>query len=185
MSKKTILAKFTDPDDCLKAAKNLVSRGVKIREVYSPFPVHGIEEVLGIRRTRISTAAFFYGATGTFLAILMMWYMNVKDWPMNIGGKPSFSLADNIPAFIPVAFEITVLIAAHGMIATFFFTTRLFPGMPAMNPDPRSSDDLFVMEIVHDDNPELNAEELKDQLKSMGAAECTDDYLRYKDKDEA
>lgn len=182
MSKQTLLAKFTDPDECLHAAEKLVSRGIKIREIYSPFPIHGIDDVVGNKRTRISTAAFFYGAAGSALALLMMWYMNIKDWPMDIGGKPSFSLAANIPAFIPVAFEITVLIAAHGMIATYFFTTRLFPGMPAMNPEPRSTDDLFVMEIVHDDNPQLNVQELSAELEQWGAASCTSDVLRYNDE---
>ena len=101
---------------------------------------------------------------------------------MDIGGKPSFSLAANIPAFIPVAFEITVLIAAHGMIATYFFTTRLFPGMPAMNPEPRSTDDLFVVEIVHEDNPQINVSELSAELEQWGAAACTSDVLRYNDE---
>jgi hypothetical protein len=66
--------------------------------------------VLSIPKTRISTAAFFYGVTGTTLGFLMMWYMNVQDWPMDIGGKPSFSLLTNLPAFVPVGFEITILI---------------------------------------------------------------------------
>jgi hypothetical protein len=181
MSKKTILAKFTDPDECLHAAEALVKDGVKIREVYSPFPIHGIDPVLGLSKTRISTAAFFYGATGLSLALLMMWYMNVQDWPMDIGGKPSFSLATNLPAFIPVAFEITVLIAAHGMIGTYFFRTRLAPGIQPMNPEPRSTNDLFVMEIVLQDNPKQEATALKDQLLELGAMECTDDELRYED----
>jgi hypothetical protein len=182
MSKQTILAKFTDPDECLHAAEKLVARGVKIREVYSPFPIHGIDPVLGKEKTRISTAAFFYGVLGTTLALLMMWYMNVHDWAMNIGGKPSFSLATNLPAFIPVAFEITVLIAAHGMIGTYFFRTRLFPGLAGKNPDKRSTDDLFVMEIVHDDNPGIQVATLKEELNEMGAVECVDDELRYIDE---
>lgn len=107
--------------------------------------------------------------------------MNVQDWPMDIGGKPSFSLATNLPAFIPVAFEITVLIAAHGMIGTYFFRTRLAPGIQPMNPEPRSTNDLFVMEIVLQDNPKQEATALKDQLLELGALECTDDELRYED----
>src|SRR5262245_32501172 len=110
---KTILAVFDDPDNTMAAAKALVKKGIKIREIYSPFPVHGIDKVLSIKPTRISTIAFFYGATGTFLALLMIWYMNIKDWPMDIGGKPSFSLAQNLPAYIPITFEVTVLIASH------------------------------------------------------------------------
>ena len=101
---------------------------------------------------------------------------------MDIGGKPSFSLLTNLPAFVHVAFEITVLIAAHGMIATFFFATRLFPGMPAKNPEPRSTNDLFVVEIVGDDNPGTSLNDLKSDLMNQGAIECSDDVLRYEDQ---
>ena len=182
MSKATLFAKFTDPDTCLHACEHLVQSGVKVREVYSPFPIHGIDGVLSIPKTRISTAAFFYGVTGTTLGFLMMWYMNVQDWPMDIGGKPSFSLLTNLPAFVPVGFEITILIAAHGMIGSFFLATRLFPGMPARNPEPRSTNDLFVVEIVGTDNPGTVLNDLKSDLMNHGAIECSDDVLRYEDQ---
>ncbi|MBE2246123.1 MAG: DUF3341 domain-containing protein [Candidatus Competibacteraceae bacterium] len=180
MGKKTILAVFEDPDETLYGAKHLMSKGVKIREVYSPFPIHGIDKALGVKPTRISTVAFFYGVMGVSLALLMMWYMNVQDWAMNIGGKPSFSLSQNLPAFIPVTFEITVLIAAHLMNFTFLFRSRLFPGFKSMNPDLRATDDKFVMEIVLDDN-KVSADELKAMVKETKAIEINDAELKYKD----
>jgi hypothetical protein len=179
MNNSTILARFTDPDECLHAAEKLVNRGVKIREIYSPFPIHGIDAVLGSKKTQISTAAFFYGVTGATLGLLMMWYMNIQDWAMIIGGKPSFSLSTNLPAFIPVAFEITVLIAAHGMIGTYFFRTRLFPGLSGRNPVKRSTDDLFVMEILPADNSKIDLSSIKHELTEWGAVDITDDTLRY------
>lgn len=178
---KTILAVFNDPDETYAAAKALVSKGIKIREIYSPFPIHGIDKVLSVRPTRVSTIAFFYGATGTFLALLMIWYMNISDWAMNIGGKPSFSLSQNLPAFIPITFEITVLVASHLMNFTFLFTSRLFPGLNNMNPDPRSTDDKFVMEIVLDDNRKVSADEIKGALNETRVAEVNDSQLLYKD----
>lgn len=178
--KKTILAVFNDPDETVSGAKHIQSKGVKIREVYSPFPIHGIDKVLGVKPTRISTIAFFYGLTGTSLALLMIWYMNIKDWPMDIGGKPSFSLAQNLPAYIPITFELTVLISAHLMNFTFLFTSRLFPGLKNMNPDPRSTDDKFVMEIVLDDN-HASAEDIKSVIKETSAVEINDHHLLYKD----
>lgn len=178
---KTILAVFNDPDDTLSGAKSLIGKGIKIREVYSPFCIHGIDKVLSVKPTRISTIAFFYGATGTFLALLMIWYMNVSDWAMDIGGKPSFSLSQNLPAYIPITFEITVLISAHLMNFTYFFTSRLFPGLKNMNPDPRSTDDKFVMEIVLDDNHKMSTDDIKGALKETKVAEVNDSHLLYKD----
>lgn len=177
--KKTVLAVFEDPDDTLHAAEHLIHKGVKIREIYSPFPIHGIDKALGVKPTRISTVAFFYGALGTTSALLMIWYMNIQDWPMNIGGKPSFSLIQNLPAFIPVTFEITVLFAAHLMIWTFFYRSRLFPGLKAMNPDPRSTDDKFVMEIVLDDNKRYSEPQIKELLNETHPSEINDAQLKY------
>lgn len=178
---KTILAVFNDPDETYAGAQKLVGKGIKIREIYSPFPIHGIDKVLSVRPTRVSTIAFFYGALGTSLALLMIWYMNISDWGMNIGGKPSFSLSQNIPAFIPVTFEVTVLCASHLMNFTFLFTSRLFPGLKNMNPDPRSTDDKFVMEIVLDDNHKMTADDIKGALKETKVTEVNDSQLLYKD----
>ena len=76
-----------------------------INEVYSPFPIHGLDHALGLKPTRLAITSFIYGCTGLSLALLMMWYMMIEDWPMIIGGKPNFSLLQNLPAFIPVTFD--------------------------------------------------------------------------------
>lgn len=178
--KPTILAVYEDPDATTAAARHIMAKGVKIREIYAPFPIHGIDKVLGVKPTRISTITFFYGLLGTSLALLMIWYMNIQDWPMDIGGKPSFSLGQNLPAFVPVTFEITVLVAAHLMNFTFLFTSRLFPGLKNMNPDPRSTDDKFVMEIVLEEN-HVSAAEIKTVLGETQPTEVNDHYLMYKD----
>ena len=79
---------------------------------------------------------------------------------MNIGGKPSFSLIQNLPAFVPVTFEFSVLCGAHGMALTYLLRNGTLPGMPASNPDPRTTDDKFVMEILTEEN-ELDAAALE------------------------
>jgi hypothetical protein len=178
---KTILAVFNDPDETYAGAKQLIGKGIKIREIYAPFPIHGIDKVLGLKGTRVSTIAFFYGATGTFLALLMIWYMNISDWAMDIGGKPAFSLSQNLPAYIPITFEITVLVSAHLMNFTYLFSSRLFPGLKNMNPDPRSTDDKFVMEIVLDDNHKMSSDDIKGALKETKVVEVNDSQLLYKD----
>lgn len=132
---RVVHAMFDDDHRLLEAAKTLVAHGIRIKEVYSPFPVHGLDPIIGIKRTRLGVVAFMFGATGLSLALLGMWYFMIYDWPMNIGGKPSFSLLENLPSFIPVSFEFTVLCAAHGMAITYMLRNGTLPGMPAVNPD--------------------------------------------------
>ena len=143
---------YDDDDVLMAAAKDLVGQGVRVKDVFSPFPVHGIDPVIGIKRTRLAICSFMFAMTGTSLALLGMWYFMIQDWPMNIGGKPSFSLIENLPAFVPVTFEFTVLCGAHGMAITYLLRNGTLPGMPATNPDPRTTDDKFVLEILSDEN---------------------------------
>jgi len=95
----------------------------------------------------------------------------ITDWPMNIGGKPNESYLDNMLAFVPVTFEFTVLCAAHGMALTYFLRNKTLPGLPASNPDPRTTDDKFVMELRLSQNSQFTETELHDLLKSTGIVE--------------
>lgn len=167
MSTKKAFGVFEDDDVVLSAIPKLKDRKFKVTDVISPFPIHGLDHALGLKRTRISMAAFMYGCTGTSLALLMMWYMNIFDWPMDIGGKPSFTLYKNLLAFIPITFEMTVLLAAHGMVITFFLRSKLIPGVEPHVIDDRMADDRFVMVIeVKDDAEKLAAHTA---MKEVGA----------------
>lgn len=165
MANKVIYAVYDDPEQLKDGARKLVSNGISVKDVFSPFPVHGLDPIIGVKRTRLGIVSFMFGITGTALAVLGIWYFNIFDWPMNIGGKPSFTYYQNLPAFIPVTFEFTVLCAAHGMAITYLIRNKTLPGMPARNPDPRSTDDKFIMEIRTADNhghaPEAIAELLR------------------------
>ena len=163
---------YDDDDKLLEAARELVGKGVLVNDVYSPFPIHGIDPIIGVKRTRLAIASFMYAMTGTSLALLGMWYFMISDWPMNIGGKPSFSLFENIPAFIPVTFEFSVLCGAHGMAITYFLRNGTLPGMPASNPDPRTTDDKFVMEIKTSNN-DLDAKKLEAAIKKTALLELS------------
>jgi len=163
---------YDDDAKVLTAAKQLVDKGIRVKEVYSPFPIHGIDPIIGIKRTRLAIAAFMYAMTGTSLALLGMWYFMIQDWPMNIGGKPSFSLIENITAFIPVTFEFSVLCGAHGMAITYLLRNGTLPGMPATNPDPRTTDDKFVVEISTENNS-LSAEELESAIRGTDLLELS------------
>ena len=74
------------------------------------------------------------------------------DWPQIIGGKPNFSFLDNIPTFIPIMFEMTVLFSAHLLVLTYFYRSKIFPGAKSRNPDPRTTDDKFLVELHVEDN---------------------------------
>lgn len=169
MSNK-IYAMYDDDSTLLHGAEKLVEKGVRIKDVFSPFPIHGIDPVIGIRKTRLAVCAFIYGLSGMILSLAGMYYFMIQDWPMNIGGKPNYSFYQNIPAFIPITFEITVLCTAHGMAITYFLRNKTLPGMTAKNPDPRTTDDKFVMEI---ETAEAGMDEasLIEALKSTGAIE--------------
>jgi hypothetical protein len=168
MSKVVIHAIYDDEEPLLANAKQIRSQGFHIKDVFSPFPVHGLDAAIGVPRTRLAICAFIYGLTGASLATLMMWYMMVHDWPTDVGGKPSFSYYMNVPAFIPITFESTVLCAAHGMAITFFLRSWLVPGAKAKNPDPRTTDDKFLMVI---ETKEENKTTIEALLKNGGASE--------------
>lgn len=167
--KNFVLGIFDDEDVLLKAVTEVRDSGVKIHEVYSPFPVHGLEHALGYKRTRLPIAAFMFGFLGLSLAVTMQTWMLGVDWPMIIGGKNFVSL----PPFVPVAFELTVLLSALGMVATFMIVSNLKPyGKPRMF-DVRSTDDKHVMAVDLDKN-NLSKDEIGKVLNASGASEVND-----------
>ena len=176
---ETVIYAMYDDDDVLKdGAKKLVAKGVKISEVFSPFPIHGIDPIIGIKNTRLGIMAFIYGLTGTVLATYGMRFFMITDWPMNIGGKPNGSYLDNMLAFVPITFEFTVLCAAHGMAITYLLRNKTLPGLPAQNPDPRTTDDKFVMEIRLSENTKFDDAELETMLKETGIIELDQKELK-------
>lgn len=166
-NKSFVVGVFDDEDVLLNAVHAVRGSGVKIHEVYSPFPVHGLDEALGYKRSRLPIAAFLFGMTGTTLALVMQIWMLGFDWPMIIGGKDFASL----PPFIPVTFELTVLLAALGMVATFMIVSDMKPyGWPVQF-DVRSTDDKHVMAIDLGVNNRMNTDSISRILKEAGASE--------------
>lgn len=166
-NKNFLVGVFEDEDVLLNAVKKVRSGGIKIHEVYSPFPVHGLDEALGYRRSRLPIAAFMFGLTGTSLALLMQIWMLGYDWPMIIGGKNFVSL----PPFIPVTFELTVLLSALGMVGTFMIVSDMKPyGWPRQF-DVRSTDDKHVMAVDVDLNAAKSKDEITRILREAGASE--------------
>src|SRR6056300_538990 len=152
MANKVIQALYNDDDVLMLAVKKVKAAKHHIEEVFCPFPVHGLDKAMGLAPTRLAITAFFYGITGLAVAIWMTNYIMIQDWPQDIGGKPSFSWIDNMTAFVPIMFELTVFFAAHLMVITFYMRSRIWPFKEAENPDPRTTDDHFLMEIPVSDN---------------------------------
>ena len=169
MSNKLIHALYDDDDVLLKAVKDIRSEKHHIEEVYTPFPVHGLDKAMGLEETRIAIMSFIYGCIGLGVSIAMMSFIMIEDWPQNIGGKPSFSYLENMPAFVPVMFEMTVFFAAHLMVITFYLRSKLWPFKEAENPNPLTTDDKFLVAVeVHDDEKKL-----AQFLQKTGAIEIT------------
>ncbi|MBY0434936.1 MAG: DUF3341 domain-containing protein [Cyclobacteriaceae bacterium] len=160
---------FDDEDILLHAVEKIRDKGVKIKEVYSPFPVHGLDEALGYKRTRLPIAAFMFGMTGTSLALFTQIWMLGYDWPMIIGGKNFAS----IPPFIPVTFEFTVLLSAFGMVGTFLVVSDMKPYKWPRQYDIRSTDDKHVMAIDLGAN-KISKDDIHRILKDSGASEVNE-----------
>ena len=104
--KKFVVGVFEEEGNLFNAVRRVRKSGYRLHDVYTPFPLHGLDREMGLRDTSIHTAGFIYGITGTSLALGFMTWVFTRDWPLNIGGKPHFAL----PAWIPIMFEFTVLL---------------------------------------------------------------------------
>ena len=164
--KRYLVGIFGDEDIVLEAAESVRKKEVKIKEVYCPYPVHGLDQALGYDRPRMGVPAFFFGLTGTILAFLITFWTMGWDWPMNIGGKNFIPFPTNIP----IVFELTVLLSAFGMSFTFFLTEGLGPTAKPLIFDVRSTDDKFAMAIDLSKN-KISDEEITRILKDAGAEE--------------
>lgn len=140
-NKDVIYGLYNDEVDLLEAVKQANVDHLDIMDVYSPFPVHGLDPLLGLAESRLHIAGFVYGAIGTMTAFLGMSWIFTKDWPIIFGGKPYWS----VPAFIPITFEVTVLFACIGMVITFYTICGLGPGVVNTQLDDRITDDKFCI----------------------------------------
>lgn len=147
MSSTTLIGYFTDDEHALEAARELLQRGQPISEVFSPYPIHGIDQVLGRRRSRLPWVCFIGGVTGLVVAMGFQIWSSSVDWALNIGGKPFVST----PAFIPVAFELTVLFAALGTVFALLAVAGLFPGKRVRRPLTGTTDDRIAIVVTETD----------------------------------
>jgi len=111
--------------------------------------------------------AFIYGCIGLLFGGILIYYIMILNWPQNIGGKPNTTFYHNMPAFVPILFECTVMFAAHLMSITYLIRCGLYPGAESDSPDERTTDDKFLMEIEVSGDTKT----VKDLLGKTGATE--------------
>lgn len=163
--KTGIAAIFDTEAQILKAANAVRSKGFTKFDAITPYPVHGMEEAVGIQRSWIPYVAFVMGVIGLSSGWLLTWWTSAVSWPLNIGGKPFHSL----PAFIPIMFELTILFAALSSVGALFYAC----GLPKVNPPiihPDLTSHKFAIFIPQDDTG-YDTQKVESMFREMGAAE--------------
>lgn len=155
---------FTDEHDLLHGIQELQEKGIQIEDVRTPFPVHGLDGILKLRRSHLPKVAFLAGVVGAVVGMGFQVWVFTKGWPINFGGKPFMS----IPSFIPVTFELTVLFAAYTMGISFLVRSKLGPGQIPDILDELVTDDHFQI-ILSEKTNTLSDEELSKALSDTGA----------------
>ncbi|MBK6392338.1 MAG: DUF3341 domain-containing protein [Saprospiraceae bacterium] len=162
--KEVIYGLYNDEEDLLKAVKKANSMDLSIMDVFTPFPVHGLDSALHLSESRLHQGGFVYGLLGLLTAFLGMTWIFTKDWPIIFGGKPYWS----VPAFIPITFEMTVLFAAWGMTITFYIICGLGPGISNEVLDDRITDDKFCIAF---NKSNIDPSKVNEFFRTTGAAE--------------
>ena len=168
--KKFIVGNFDDEAVLFPAVKKVRRAGYKIHDVFTPFPIHGLDKAMGLRDTSLHTAGFIYAITGTTTAVGFITWALTVDWQLNFGGKPFFSL----PAWVPIIFELTVLFSAVGMVLTFCYLCQMAPFVKKDHFNPRSTDDTFVLAL--ECNDKTNDDEVVAFLNNAGAKDVSVQY---------
>lgn len=167
MSKlNNILISFDDEVPMLEAVRILRSNKEQITDVLSPFPVHGLDEALSIKRSGIPVGGFILGALGAILAFGFQAWVFTVSYPLIIGGKPFFS----VPTFIPITFEVTVLFAGLSMVAALLIRSKLKPDIRFNPVDEGITDDKFVI-LVNNNNDDTTLQRVTALLSGIKTLE--------------
>ena len=159
-----LVGTFVDPDAMMRAIRPLREEHFAIHDVYTPYPVHGLDEAMGLRRTRLPWVTLGAGLTGLTFAICFQFYTSVLDWPLNVGGKPDNSTL----AFVPVSFELTVLFAGLVTVAALLLRSKLFPGKREELPSAGVTNDEFAL-VLPKPRDAMDLRRARDLLSRHGA----------------
>ncbi len=161
---------FTNERDILAVTADCRSQGYEIIDVYTPYPVHGIERAMGLARSRITFVCFALTLTGAALKLWFQAWTSSVSWPLNVGGKP----LNSVPAFIPVTFEAAIFFGAIGTVAVMLYRSRLFPWSKPRLAHPAVTDDRFVL-AIRQTNPDLPPGLAERLMQDHGAVEVRED----------
>lgn len=164
---KFLVGLFDHEDNLIDAVRAFKKAGIEITDALTPFPVHGLEHELGYKDSRLHTAGFFFGLTGLVVAFAVMTWITTSNYPLNVGGKPNWS----VPSFIPITFELTVLFASVGMVIVYCIRNGLFPGNVPRIFDERITDDRFALTFDVDNASKSEMQEIVKLLEGAGAVE--------------
>jgi hypothetical protein len=143
MAREFLIATFAGESELVDAVRSVRAHGFRVYDAYSPYPVHGLDEAMGIQRSRLPFVTLVAGVLGLVTALGFQFYAAVFDWSLNVGGKPDNSTL----AFIPITFEITILCAGLATAAAFLLRSGLFPGASAKLAGPAVTDDVFALAL--------------------------------------
>jgi len=158
---------FDDEKPLLQAIHKIRESKQNIIDVLTPFPVHGMEKALGMKRTRLARVAFISGAIGGVLGFSFQAWVFTIDYPLIFGGKPFLS----VPSFIPITFECTVLFAALGMVGAYLIKSKLKPDKKFEPFDESTTDDQFVILIEADNDMNTTRANVKSALAGIQTLE--------------
>ena len=160
---------FDTPDEIMNAAEKVSSAGYKEMDVHTPYPVHGMDDAMKLKSTKLGFFSFAMGFVGTCLALLMIGWMSGIDYPSIVGGKPFFT----IPPAIPITFEVTVLLAALTTVGVMLVVLNKLPwnNNPLMDTDYMKSVsvDKFGI-IIKADDPKFDKAEVENLFKELGSS---------------
>jgi hypothetical protein len=167
-----VIAEFTGPQELLDAANAAREAGYTQMDAFSPYPIHGMHDAVGMHKTRLPLLVLVGGLIGGFGGFMMCWYANVVSYPLNIGGRPYNSW----PAWIPITFECTVLIAAFfavlGMLALNGLPMPYHPVFNVRRFDQASRDKFFL--VIQARDPKFEIDGVWKFLETLGPREVTD-----------
>ncbi len=168
MDTKNILVGLFDDDHVfLDAIKAIRSEGVRIDDAFMPFPVHGFEEALGMKESKLHVGGFWVGLCGCLFALGFILWANTVSWPNNWGGKPT----NGVLAFVPIIFEVTVLTSSIAMFLAFILRNKTWPGKKPAIVDERLTDHMFALTFDLDKLDGKDVTEIKSMLTANGAVE--------------
>jgi hypothetical protein len=164
-----VLGFFEDPQSLIQAMNHVREANYESFDAFTPYPVHGLDAAQGLKRSPLPYITFIFGATGFMCALALQYWTSAVDWPLNVGGKPFYSW----PAFVPVMFELTVLLAGLSTVAGMFALNKL-PNITKKSFDPALTNNRFAILIEAPAKSEDEVESAKSNFKPFGESEAAD-----------